>query len=62
MIKSGYKGAGAVGAVIVISFFMSMFSNFYITFTQITLIGMFWGIVLQDWHKFETQKITQESK
>lgn len=54
MIKSGYKGAGAVGAVIVISFLMSMFSNFFITFTHITLIGMFWGIVLQDWHKFET--------
>ena len=62
MIKSKYQGAGAVGAVVVISILMSLFSNFFITFTQITLIGMFWGVALADWKKFEAEKLAQENK
>ncbi|NLA73611.1 MAG: O-antigen ligase family protein [Clostridiales bacterium] len=49
MIKDKYYGASAFAASIVISLFMSMFSNYVITFTHITSTACFWGIVLADW-------------
>ena len=56
MVKTGYPGAKATGAAIVISLFMSLFSNYFVTFTQITLTATFWGIVVSDWEHFMHNK------
>ena len=57
MTKSGYPGAKAAGAAIIISFLMSLFSNYFVTFTQITMTATFWGIVLADWKHFQYNKV-----
>lgn len=56
MTKSGYPGAKATGAAIVISLLMSLFSNYFVTFTQITVTATFWGIVLADWNHYQYNK------
>lgn len=56
MTKTGYPGAKATGAAIVISLFMSLFSNYFVTFTQITMTATFWGIVVSDWEHFMHNK------
>lgn len=56
MTKTGYPGAKAAGAAIVISLFMSLFSNYFVTFTQITMTATFWGIVVSDWEHFMHNK------
>ncbi len=49
MIKDRYYGASAFAASVVISLFMSMFSNYAITFTHVTGMAAFWGIALAEW-------------
>ncbi len=56
MTKSGYPGAKAAGAAIVISLLMSMFSNYFVTFTHITMTATFWGIVIADWNHYQHNK------
>lgn len=56
MIKTSYPGAKAAGAAIAISLFMSLFSNYFVTFTQITMTATFWGIVVSDWEHFMHNK------
>ena len=56
MTKSGYPGAKAAGAAIVISVLMSLFSNYFVTFTQVTMTATFWGIVVSDWEHFMYNK------
>lgn len=53
MTKVGYPGAKAAGASIVISLLMSLFSNYFVTFTHITMTATFWGIVIADWNHFQ---------
>lgn len=52
MTKSGYPGAKSVGASIVISLLMSLFTNYFVTFTHITMTATFWGIVVSDWEHY----------
>lgn len=52
MTKSGYPGAKAAGAAIVISVLMSLFSNYFVTFTHVTMTATFWGIVISDWKHY----------
>lgn len=56
MTKSGYPGAKATGAAIVISILLSLFSNYFVTFTFITMTATFWGIVVSDWEHFMYNK------
>lgn len=52
MTKSGYPGAKSAGAAIVISILMSLFSNYFVTFTQVTMTATFWGIAVSDWEHY----------
>lgn len=56
MTKSGYPGAKAAGAAVVISVLMSLFSNYFVTFTHITMTATFWGIVIADWKHYQHNK------
>ena len=58
MTKSGYPGAKAAGAAIVISLLMSFFSNYFVTFTHITMTATFWGIVVADWNQYQQNQST----
>lgn len=54
MVVARFWGAPAFAAGLVISLFMSMFSNYMITFTHITGMAAFWGICLAEWKKYQS--------
>ncbi len=56
MIKTGYPGAKAAGASLIISIVLSLFTNYFITFTHITITATFWGIVIADWKHYMLNK------
>ena len=56
MIKTGYPGAKAAGASVVISILLSLFTNYFVTFTHITMTATFWGIVIADWEHYMFNK------
>lgn len=61
MIKTGYPGAKAAGASVVISILLSLFTNYFVTFTHITMTATFWGIVIADWeHYMHNRSLVQQ--
>ncbi len=54
MIGARFWGAPAFAAGLVISLFMSMFSNYMVTFTHIIGMAAFWGICLAEWKKYRS--------
>lgn len=61
MIRAKFEGSKAFAASLIISLMMSMFSNYAITFTHISTVAVFWGVLFAEWNAFKKNNIEGSS-